>query len=440
MEKNSVAVFGLGYVGLPVSAAFAKSGFKVFGVDVDEKKIEKLSETYAAEIFEPGLNETLQKFKKRITFTTDAALAIDNCRVLIITVGTPLKDPKTPEFSAIESVIGTIGKRLQKGHVVILKSTVVLGTTENFVKKKLEQVSGLNAGVDFFLAFCPERTIEGLALYELYTLPKIVGGVNLASTKKVSAIMKKLGGHIVEVSSPRAAELCKLVDNLYRAINISFANEIGLVCEAAGIDAQEIILAVNKSYKRTSIFAPGLGADGPCLSKDPQIFSFFAQQNNFSVSLTDAAIKENEFATLRVADMVKEFVLNKKVSKPKIAFLGLAFKGFPETDDQRGSPALKIFSKLEKELKEFEFSGFDPRVKSFMGRKTSPSVRDCIAGANVVLFLTNHPVLSSIDPKDIIFNAYKPLLIVDCWHNLKNPKALNLPDWVKILRVGDGSV
>ncbi len=440
MGKSTISVFGLGYIGLPLTAAFAKVGYKVIGVDIDEKKIKSLSDTYCAQIFEPGLNETLQACRNSIKFTTDAKFAIQNSGVLVITVGTPLKDAHTPNFEFIEAIIRTIGKSLFKGQLVILKSTVLIGTTENFVKKNLEEISGLRAGKDFFLAFCPERTIEGLALHELYTLPKIVGGINKESTDAAAKVLQKLGGQIVKVSSPKIAELCKLVDNLYRAINISFANEIGMVCEAAGIDAAEVVLAVNTSYKRTSIFNPGLGADGPCLSKDPQIFSYFARQNNFETFLADAAIKENEKSTLRIADVVKNFVTEKKLKNPKIAFVGLAFKGFPETDDQRGSPAIKIHSKLKGEIGQFEVASFDPIVKKFEGKKTCESISECVRGANVVLFLTNHPLLSNLDPKIIINHASKPLLLVDCWHNLKNPKTL-LPKEsnVSIFRVGDGS-
>ncbi len=439
MDKSTVAVFGLGYIGLPLAVAFAKVGYKVIGVDIDEGKISRLKETYTAEIFEPGLNETLQLCRDKITFTTSADFAIENSYALVITVGTPLMDPKTPNLEFIKSITSTIGKKLKRGQLVILKSTVLIGTTENLVKTWLEEISKLKAGKDFFLSFCPERTIEGLALHELYTLPKIVGGINPQSTDAAAEILQKLGGPVVKVSSPTVAELCKLVDNLYRAINISFANEIGLVCEAAGIDAAEVVSAVNTSYKRTSIFNPGLGADGPCLSKDPQIFSYFAQQNNFETNLADVAIKENEKATLRVADIVKKFAAEKKLANPKIAFAGLAFKGFPQTDDQRGSPAIKIHSKLKKELGGFEVSSFDPLIKTFEGQKTQPDFVSCIKGANIVLFLTNHKIISNVDPKMILKHAAKPLLVVDCWHNVLEPKILRDTANVSFFRVGDGS-
>ena len=271
-SKDRIAIFGLGYVGLPFTAALANVGFNVIGVDIDNDRIEMLKKGNIP-IYEPGLEETLRKNKNKIEYTTDSAYATRNSNSIFLTVGTPLKANDEPDYTQVDSCIEIIGKNLRKGRLIILKSTVPIGTTEEYIAPKLESLSGLKAGDDFYLVFCPERTIEGLALHEIYHLPKIIGGINKESSLKAEKIMKKLGGKVSIVSSPRVAEMCKLVDNLYRTTNIAFANELGMVCEKIGIDANEVASIVNNSYPRTNIFSPGLGADGPCLSKDPLILN-----------------------------------------------------------------------------------------------------------------------------------------------------------------------
>ena len=342
--KDKIAVFGLGYIGLPFTAALANVGYSVIGVDIDKNKVEMMKRGEIS-IHEPGLKETLEKHKGRIEYTSDSAYAMANADSLLLTVGTPLNENEEPDYTQIESCINDIGKNLKRGQLIILKSTVVIGTTEEYVAPRLEKISNLKAGEDFYLAFCPERTIEGLALHEIYNLPKIIGGINRESALRAEKIMRKLGGRVTIVSNPRTAEMCKLVDNLYRANNIAFANELGIVCEKIGIDANEIVSAVNNSYPRTKIFSPGLGADGPCLSKDPIIFKHAASKHKIQTHVVDGSILQNKFSTLRVANMVKEHILRNNLEKINLAIVGLAFKGFPETDDLRGSPATKILEK-----------------------------------------------------------------------------------------------
>ena len=273
--QKTIAIFGIGYIGLPLTAAFANVGFKVIGVDINQERVEQLKKGFIP-LFEPGVKETLERCKDSIEFTSDPSYAMKKADAAFITVGTPLKDDKDPDYSYVDSCIEQIGKNLRKGHLIVLKSTVILGTTEEHVMPQLEKLSGLNAGKDFFLAFCPERTMEGVALQELYALPKIIGGINDESASKTKEIVEKLGGKVTIVSSPKVAEMCKLADNLYRAMNIAFANELGEVCRAGGINASEMVATVNKEFGRTNVFLPGLGADGPCLTKDPHIFRYSA--------------------------------------------------------------------------------------------------------------------------------------------------------------------
>lgn len=433
---KTVSIFGLGYIGLPFSAALANVGYKVIGVDIDSEKISMLKKGEIG-IYEPGLKETLEKYKRRIEYTIDGEYAIKNSDIIFVTVGTPINDNDEADYRQLDSCIEIIGKNLRKGHLVMLKSTVVIGTTEEYVSPRLEKISGLKAGEDFYLVFCPERTIEGLALHEIYNLPKIIGGINKESSIMAEKIMKKLGGRVHIVSSPRVAEICKLVDNLYRATNIAFANEIGMLCEKIGIDANEVASSVNSSYPRTNIFRPGLGADGPCLSKDPLIFRQSALKHKIATPVIDGCILQNRLSTQRIAEMVKQHILKNNLDKINLAIVGLAFKGFPETDDLRGSPAIKVLDVLKKEKIHLDSVRlYDPLVKKFMNYELSDSLNEALADSNIILFLTNHPRIMNIDIEEVSRKISKPAFIIDAWNNID---AKYIPEGINYFRIGKGN-
>jgi len=276
-----------------------------------------------------------------------------------------------------------------------------------------------------------------LALYELYMLPKIIGGVNEASTEYAARILKKLGGEIVKVSSPKVAEICKIADNLYRAVNIALGNQLGEICEEDGVDAYEVANAVNKAYNRTQIFKPGLGADGPCLSKDPEILKYYALQRNININFLESSIRANIKSTTRIADITSRFIEANKGEGLKISFIGLAFKGSPETGDIRGSPAIKIHKNLAGKYKNIKISAFDPVVKTFFGEPIAKNLNECVKDSNVILFLTNHPTLMNIETNGLVANSKRPLLVIDCWHNLENVDKIN-EEGISIFRVGEG--
>ena len=437
MNQKTIGVVGLGYIGQSLVAALARVGYGVVGIDIDKTKIKRLQQTYEPDIYEPGLSETLKQCRDNVEFTWDYSYLMKKCNTIMVTVGTPVKDDDTPNYDYLNTAILNIGKRLRRGQLIVLKSTVVPGTTEE-IALKLQEISGLKAGGDFYVAFCPERTIEGLALHELYSLPKIIGGINDESVDCAAQIIKKLGGGVIKVSSPKIAELCKLVDNLYRAMNIAFGNEIGYICEGLGIGAYEVVSAVNDAYERTHLFKPGLGADGPCLSKDPLIVKYCGRKIGMDTRIIDACILQNKEYTLRIASIISQYIKTKKINKPKISFIGLAFKGFPETDDIRGSPAIKIHDVLQEQFSDIEFKYYDPIIKNFLNNSVSPTLKDCCLDSNIVVFLTNHQALMNINADNILEDTARPLLIVDCWHNLTNIEKLIGKRDVQIFRVGDG--
>jgi len=434
--QQKIAVIGLGYVGLPFAAAMANVGFEVVGVDIDEDKIEHLNGRLEVDMFEPGLQETLLRNKERLVFTSKYGL-LRECSAIFVCLGTGLNPSKEIDMVQIESAIVELGKVLRKEQLVVLRSTVQPGTTEAFALR-LEELSGLMKGRDFFVAYAPERTIEGLALHELYTLPKIIGGIDAESTDRTSRILARLGGEVIKVSSPAVAELCKFVDNMYRALNIAFANEIALISEKINVDSYEVVRAVNRAYERTRVFRAGLGADGPCLTKDAVILARFAGSIGVEADVIDACIRANQSATLRIAGLVIDYVKRKHLQRPKISFLGLAFKGYPETSDLRGSPAKKITEVLQKSAREWSFSFYDPVVMRYPEGALAKSLEDCIEGSNVLLLLTDHPQLKRLDVQHLIHQAGRPLLIVDCWHSVENPTGIEDPA-VELLRIGDGT-
>ena len=436
--RQKVGVIGLGYVGLPLLAVLADVGFKVVGIDANQEKVNRLRQSFTADIYEPGLDELLQRHKDKIEFATSYKDLMQQCFALIITIGTPLKDENTPDFDGINQLTTTLGKYFAKGQLIILKSTLYPGITRQ-VALELEKVSGLKAGSDFYVAFSPERTVEGLAIQELRSLPKIIGGINSRSTEQAVSILGKLGGKVIKVSSPEVAEMCKLVDNTYRAMNIAFANEIGNACEKSGIDAYEVISAVNDGYQRNHIFKPSLGAGGPCLSKDPQILRYYAQKKGININTISGSIATNNEANLRIAEITSHYLRTKKVSRPKISLVGLAFKGSPGTDDTRDSPSLMIYDALRRNLDSAKYQFYDPLVKDFAGKPVCHSLSECLQDSNVIMFLTNHQTLMNIASGDILARAGRPLLIVDCWHNLTNLNRIKGND-VQVFRVGDGTL
>ncbi|MFC2005132.1 nucleotide sugar dehydrogenase [Chloroflexota bacterium] len=439
MERNNtIAVIGLGHIGLPIVAAFANSGNYVFGIDIDEGRIRQLQETYESDFYEPGLDEMLKQCKDRIKFSVDYEY-VSECGAILITVGTPLKDDKTPNYDYLAGAM-QIGKYIKRGCIIILKSTVTPGTTEHYVIPKLEELSGLRAGHDFHIAFCPERVIEGLALHELVTLPKIIGGIDSESTGRAASILGQLDGKIIKVSSSRVAELCKLVDNTYRTMNITFANEIGMLCERVGIDAYEVVSAVNNSYSRTQLFKPGLGADGPCLPKDCQIFKGYARENNVNLPIMDACSVSSEYSTLRIEAMVAHFIETHRIERPGLSIVGLSFKGNPQTDDIRESAATKIYDIFSQSVyfDKLSFKFYDPIVRSFFGNAVCQTLDECVQTANVVMFLTDNPQLMNLDAHSILELAGRPLLLIDCWHNLRNIEAMNEGENIEIFQIGSG--
>lgn len=437
--SERIGVIGLGYIGLPLVAAFASRGARVVGVDVDTARVKHLQRGELPPLHEPGVAEVLDAHRSQITFTTEYTDLTARTDVIFVTVGTPFRTGVGADLSQIEAMTAALGANLRPGLTVCLKSTVPPGTTRQ-VAARLAEVSGLTHGVDFWVAFCPERTVEGRALEELLSLPNIVGGITPEGTQRVVEAIRPLSGHVVTVESPELAEVSKLVDNSYRALAIAFANEIGGICEQLGIDQHAVRDAVMNGYSRTQLFRAGLSAGGPCLSKDPPVLAETASLLGVETPVLQASIVSNRRANESIAERIEAFAAARGSAPTRVALLGVAFKGRPETDDVRDGPAQYLRTRLMAALGDrIQLRYYDPLVGSIDGEQIG-ALEDTVRDADVVAILTDHPALQGLPPSIVLDTTARPLLVIDAWHGLTDIQEIAGTRDVDLVRLGDGTV
>lgn len=392
-QKDKVFVAGLGFIGLPLAVSFASRGVEVVGFDIRREVVDQINKG-APHIFEPGLEEMLKKVLKKGTFrATQLASEMKGCKFIIITVGTPCDLQGIPILDQVESAAKLIGENLQKGQFVILKSTVPPLTTEEFIAPLLERISGLNAGVDFGVAFVPERTVEGQALKELRELPKIIGAADEKTRKGVGKLFKLLGGKIILASSPRVAELVKLMDNTYRDVNIALANEFARAAAVLGTDVVEAIQAANADYPRNKILIPGAGVGGSCLTKDPLILAHVSEKAGEPLPLLRIARKVNSEMPQQVFNLVQNVLKRNKrdFRNSKIALLGLSFK--KDTSDLRETPPKAIYDLLNREGAQvalYDRFAIPGEVEKLFRAPKVNTVEEAVKGADCIVIATDH--------------------------------------------------
>jgi UDP-N-acetyl-D-mannosaminuronic acid dehydrogenase len=436
---DKVGVIGLGYIGLPLVAALALGGRTVVGLDVDQTKIDLLNRGGKPYLFEPGLEQALADSHRRLSFTTSQAELMGACTTVFICVGTPTAEDGTADLASLSVAVDSLGAELRPGHLIVLRSTVAPGTTRA-VAKQLERLSGLSADSDFGVAFCPERTVEGNAIAELRSLTKIVAGYSPESAARAAEQVGILGGEVITVSSPEVAELSKLAGNVYRAAEIALANEFSDICERLGVNVDELTQASNAGYTRTRFLRGGLGADGPCLTKDPEILLSWTRGMGLETPLLVSALTKNKLTTLRPADLVARFVSDRGLSNAHVAVAGVTFKGSPRTDDTRDSAAEKIVRALSSDVSGVSFAYCDPVVDSFNGSAVTDKLSDAVKGANVVLLLGDHVEFDGTKVEDLLATTARPLLIVDCWRKTEPlDGASPLGDDVELVRIGEAA-
>lgn len=343
-KKAKIAVIGLGYVGLPLAMAFARKGFKVFGLDTDRDRIERIRQkkSYISDISSKDIVRVIQA--KTLEASTNFKL-LQMADVVLICVPTPLKRKYTPDISYIVRAIRLLRRYLRRGQLVILESTTYPGTTQELLQPELEK-SGLKAEADFFLAFSPERIDPGNKRYPLAGIPKIVGGLSSRSSELAKLLYRTIIKNVHVVSSARAAEMTKLLENSFRIINISWINEMAMMCHKLNVDIWEVIEAAKTKPFGFMPFFPGLGVGGHCIPDDPLYLYWKARHHGFSSKFIKLAADINSsmphYGVGRIKMILQRF--QKPLKGARILIIGVTYK--PNVKDLRRSPALKLIELL----------------------------------------------------------------------------------------------
>jgi UDP-N-acetyl-D-glucosamine dehydrogenase len=340
----AVGIIGLGYVGLPLAVEFGRAGFRVTGFDVDETKVRSINgrTSYIPDVPDSELAEVVGSGRLRATSDMSELARMD---VVDICVPTPLRKTRDPDLSYVVKAVEAVAAALRPGQLVILESTTYPGTTDEVVQPMLEE-RGLRADVDFYLAFSPERVDPGNPTFNTRTIPKVVGGVGAASTQAASALYGLVVGAVVPVTSTRVAEMVKLLENTFRAVNIGLVNEIALMCHKMDINVWEVIDAAKTKPFGFMPFYPGPGLGGHCIPIDPFYLSWKARQTGFECRFIELAGHVNgampEYVVQRVSDALN--TTRKAINGSRIHLFGVAYKR--DVNDARESPALDIMELL----------------------------------------------------------------------------------------------
>lgn len=356
-----ICVLGLGYVGLPLAVGFASAGYRVTGLDTDPVKVEAIGrgDSYIGDVSAEDLVTATSMGTLEATTDYDILRDMD---VIFICVPTPFDAMKAPDLSAIVNASTGIAQRLRLGQLVILQSTTYPGTTEERVLPILE-ASGLKAGRDFYLAFSPERINPGDKAHHVGNLPKVVGGLTSQCAALASQLLAQLWPEVYVVSSPRTAEMSKLLENIFRSVNIALVNELALLCERMGIDIWEVIRAAATKPFGFMPFYPGPGTGGHCIPVDPYYLSWKAREYDFYTKFVELAAEVNQSMPYHVVDLVIAGLSrhNRVLHGAKILILGVAFK--KDVDDARNSPAERIVELLLERQASVQYN--DPYVQHF---------------------------------------------------------------------------
>ena len=412
MNQCKICIVGMGYVGLTLAVIMTEKGFEVTGVEVNGEICKQLNKG-DPHFHENRLDILLKKhINNKLTIREEVTKEKQD--VFIICVGTPIsKEKKNPIMDYIIRSAQTVAESLDENNLVILRSTVPIGTTREIIKPILDKT-----GKKYRLAFCPERTAEGNALKELVELPQIISGIDEESVNLASNIFRKIVPTILEVSSLEAAETIKLVNNGYRDLNFAFANEVAIICEVFKMDALELIRAANFGYPRSNIPVPGF-VGGACLEKDPYILAYSCKKKGYVPELTLNSRKINELLPNYILNKIQKKItdLGKRIDGSKIFITGFGFKGEPETNDIRGSPTLELVSGF-KQLGCNKIYGHDFIVKEELLEKEGIIPVSLIEGfknADCVIFANNHKKYFTLDIKHYTDFLNKPAVFVDVW-------------------------
>jgi len=439
-KSRQICMIGLGYVGLTLSVVLAELGFKVFGYDIDGKLIEKIKNGFVP-FYEDNLEAYLHRYvgKNLIPISDLSGCKVDT---YIVSVGTPVNpETKKPIIDNIEEAAKYIAKFLKPDDLVVLRSTVPVGTTREVMLPILNDLSGLKAGIDYYLAYAPERTIEGRAISEIKELPQIIGGYDKKSTMLVNRLFREITPTIVDVGSLEGAEMVKILNNTFRDVKFGYANEMALVCKELGLDMVKLVQAANLGYVRDEIPVPSPGVGGACLTKDPYFLIHSCKDLKHQPRMVSHSRQINEFIPYHIVEEVYQQItqLKKKIDKLKIFIVGFAFKGEPETSDLRGSTTIDLLSHFRKKgIRDSSFFGHDPIVSqeeiAALGVKPV-SIAEGFKDADVVLIMNNHKSYKKMDVFDLLNSARNDCIFVDGWYTFE-PKDIMTVNNIKYIGIG----
>ena len=429
-KKARIGVVGLGYVGLPLAVEFAAQGFETVGIEVDKKKVNAINSgrNYIADVDDKVFAKVTKSGMLKAAADYSDVPKLD---VIFICVPTPFTPNKEPDISYIVASAKEIAPRLRKGQLIILKSTTFPNTTEGYVLPILEE-SKLKTGVDYYLAFSPERIDPGNNKWTTANTPVVVGGVTPECTRLACLATSQITPKVVPVSSPKVAELEKLLENIFRSVNIALVNELAQLCDRmGGVNVWEVVEAASSKPFGFMPFYPGPGIGGHCILIDPYYLSWLARQYDFQTNFITLAAETNENMPFYVKNMVLREISMMPVTFPeaKILILGIAFKR--DVDDIRHSPALKVMELLHNDgARNIAYNDpFVPAVEIDGQKFTSVQIdKKLLQGADCVLITTDH---SSYDYDFIVKNARR---VIDARNATKNVKA----ERNKIVLLGDG--
>jgi UDP-N-acetyl-D-glucosamine dehydrogenase len=391
-----VAIVGAGYVGMPLARVFADAGKNVVLVDVDQEVVDGINrgESHIGDVPSETLKTLVDAGRVSATTDYDAMKDVD---AILIALPTPLSAHREPDLTIVESAVAEIAPRLRKGQVVVLESTTYPGTTRESLQPILER-SGLKAGEDFHLAFSPERVDPGRTDWTTKNTPKLVGGLTPACTERAVELYRSAVDTVVPLSSPEAAEMTKLLENIFRAVNIALVNELAQLCERMEVDVWEVVEAAETKPFGFMSFKPGPGLGGHCIPIDPFYLTWKAREYDFYTEFIDLAGKVNSNMPFFCRSLISQALnhgAEKSLKGSRILILGVSYKA--DIDDVRESPAKKIVELLHKGGAEVSYH--DPHVEEFDGMRCvdyAPESFDC------VVIVTAH---SSIDYADLVERA-----------------------------------
>ena len=383
--KPEIAIVGAGYVGLPLARCFAEAGVGVVLVDTDEERVAAINrgETYVEDVPSEALRPLVEAGTLAATSDYDAARETDT---VVIALPTPLSVNREPDLSIVLGAVGELSGRLRTGHLIVLESTTYPGTTREEVLPLLE-AGGLKVGTDFFLAFSPERIDPGREDWTIKTTPKVVGGITPACTERACDLYGRAIDNVFSVSSPEAAEFTKLLENIFRSVNIALVNELAQLCDRMRVDIWEVVEAAATKPFGFMSFKPGPGLGGHCLPVDPFYLSWKAREFDFYTEFIELAGKVNEnMPYWCLGKIVRALNSNERALKgSRVLLVGVAYKA--DIDDTRESPALKLLELLQGEGAEVSYH--DPFVPELTEHGLSSSPLD-IANTDCVVIVTAH--------------------------------------------------